>query len=218
MSSTDTRRSNARRIDAIRSLAASGLLACGSAVAADVVYEIDPTHTYPSFEADHMGGISVWRGKFNTSSGKVLLDKEAGTGSVDIVIDTNSIDFGLEDMNKHARAPDLFDTAKYPQATYRGKLVDFAGGKPTRLVGELTLHGVTRPVELKVNSFKCMPHPLHKRELCGADAQATIQRDAFGIAAGKDYGFDMNVLLRIQVEAVQAESAAQAKQSAQAAE
>ncbi len=194
---------HARRTHVIRSLAASALLACGSAAAAEVVYEIDPTHTYPSFEADHMGGISIWRGKFNTSSGKVLLDKDAGTGSVDIVIDTNSIDFGLEDLNKHARAPDLFDAGKYPQATYRGKLMDFAGGKPTRVVGELTLHGVSRPVELKVNSFKCMPHPLHKRELCGADAQATIQRDAFGIAAGKDYGFSMDVLLRIQVEAVQ---------------
>jgi polyisoprenoid-binding protein YceI len=194
-----------------RRLAALALLACGGATAAEVVYEIDPTHTYPSFEADHMGGISIWRGKFNTSSGKVLLDKDAGKGSVDIVIDTNSVDFGLEDLNKHARAPDLFDTGKYPQATYRGKLTDFVGGKPTRVVGELTLHGVSRPVELKINSFKCMPHPLHKRELCGADAQATIQRDAFGIAAGKDYGFSMDVLLRIQVEAVQAESAAKAQ-------
>lgn len=208
MSSTD-----ARRTHVIRSLAASALLACGSATAAEVVYEIDPAHTYPSFEADHLGGLSVWRGKFNTSSGKVLLDKDAGTGSVDIVVDTNSIDFGLEEMNKHARTPDLFDTGKYPQATYRGKLVDFVGGKPTRVAGELTLHGVTRPVELKINSFKCMPHPLHKRELCGADVQATIQRDEFGIAAGKDYGFSMDVLLRIQVEAVQAESAAKAQAS-----
>jgi polyisoprenoid-binding protein YceI len=198
---------------AIRRLAASALLACGSAAAAEVVYEIDPTHTYPSFEADHMGGISILRGKFNTSSGKVLLDKDAGTGSVDIVIDTSSIDFGLDELNKHARSPDLFDTGKYPQATYRGRLADFTGGKPTRVVGELTLHGVTRPVELKINSFKCMPHPLHQRDLCGADAQATIQRDSFGIAAGKDYGFSMDVLLRIQAEAVQAESAADAQAS-----
>ena len=75
----------------------------------------------------------------------------------------------------------------------------------SRVVGELTLHGVTRPVELKINSFKCMPHPMYKREVCGADASATIQRDAFGISAGKDYGFSMDVVLRIQVEAIQAE-------------
>lgn len=202
MSNTNT------RAHAIRWLAVFAALACGSATAAEVVYEIDPMHTYPSFEADHMAGISVWRGKFNRSSGKVVLDKEAGTGSVDIVIDTTSIDFGLEEMNEHAHTPDLLDTGKYPQATYRGTFADFADGKPARVVGELTLHGVTRPVELKVDSFKCMPHPLHKRELCGADAQATIQRDEFGIAAGKDYGFDMEVTLRIQVEAIAAESTA----------
>ena len=213
MSSTNTHRANTRRTHAIRWLAVFALLAGGSAAAAEVIYEIDPTHTYPSFEADHMAGISVWRGKFNGSSGKVLLDKEAGSGSVDIVIDTTSIDFGNEELNKHARAAELFDTDKYPQATYRGKLAGFADGKPTRVVGELTLHGVTKPVELKVNSFKCMPHPLHKRELCGADAQATIQRDEFGIAAGKDYGFDMGVTLRIQVEAVQAESPAKPQAS-----
>lgn len=197
---------NPPRMHAIRQLAALAMLACGGATAAEVVYEIDPAHTYPSFEADHLGGLSVWRGKFNSSSGKVLLDRAAGTGSVDIVIDTASIDFGLDEMNRHARGEGLFDTDRYPQASYRGKLADFADGKPTRVVGELTLHGVTRPVELKVNSFKCMPHPVHKRELCGADALATIRRDDFGIAAGKDYGFDMGVTLRIQVEAVQVEA------------
>lgn len=205
MSSTNIRRYGFHR------LAAFVLLACSSATAAEVVYEIDPQHTYPSFEADHMAGVSVWRGKFNRSSGKVLLDKEAGSGSVDIVIDTASIDFGLEEMNKQARSAGLFDTDKYPQAAYRGKFAGFAGGKPARVVGELTLHGVTKPVELTVGSFKCMPHPVHKRELCGADVQATIQRDEFGIAAGKDYGFDMAVTLRIQVEAIAAERPATAQ-------
>jgi len=68
--------------------------------------------------------------------------------------------------------------------------------------GMLTLHGVTLPLTLQIRSFKCMPHPLLKRELCGADALATFQRDAFGMDAGKDYGFDMTVTLRIQVEAI----------------
>ena len=74
--------------------------------------------------------------------------------------------------------------------------------------GELSLRGVTRPLALEINSFKCMPHPLHRRELCGADAVATFQRDAFGIDAGKDYGFDMTVTLRIQAEAVAVDAAA----------
>lgn len=174
----------------------------GAASAAPVNYTIDPTHTFPSFEADHMG-ISVWRGKFNKTSGQVTLDKAAGAGTVDVVIDADSVDFGLGIMNDKAKSAELFDTAKYPQARYKGKLDAFVNGAPTQVVGELTLHGVTKPVVLKVNSFKCIPHPMLKRELCGADAAATINRDEFGIDAGKPYGFKMDVTLRIQVEAVQ---------------
>jgi len=182
--------------------AAALALAGASAHAASATYIIDPTHTYPSFEADHFGGLSVWRGKFNRTSGKITLDKAAGSGTVDITVDMNSANFGLDKMDEAARGPELFETAKYPTATYKGKLAGFVDGKPTKVVGELTLHGVTRPLELAVNSFKCMPHPLLKRELCGADASASFQRDAFGMSGGKDYGFKMDVALRIQVEAI----------------
>ncbi len=181
-------------------LAAALLAATAAASAAPAVYEIDPAHTYPSFEADHMG-VSVWRGKFNRSQGEIVLDKAAGTGSVNVVIDTASIDYGLDAMNDEARKDTLLDTPKFPQATYTGTLVDFRDGAPTRVKGQLTLHGVTRPVELAITRFKCVPHSLHKRELCGADAHGEFRRDEFGIDAGKDYGFDMNVALRIQVEA-----------------
>ena len=98
----------------------------------------------------------------------------------------------------------MFDTQKYPQAVYKGRLARFEGGVPSMVEGELTLHGVTKPLNLVIASFKCIPHPLSKRELCGADATASFDRDAFGIAAGKDYGFDMKVRLRIQVEAIRA--------------
>lgn len=180
--------------------------ACAAAYAAPVSYDIDPMHAFPSFEADHMG-ISFWRGKFNKTSGMMVLDKEASTGSVDVKIDIASVDFGLDAMNEQAVSPEFFDSAKYPQATYKGKLVDFTDGAPTRVVGELTLHGVTRPVELKINRFKCIPHPMFKRELCGADASAVFKRDEFGLTAGKDYGFSMDVNLRIQMEAVVPEKA-----------
>lgn len=181
-------------------LAAALSLTAAVATAAPAVYEIDPAHTFPSFEADHMG-ISVWRGKFNRSSGQITVDRQAQTGTVDVVIDTTSIDYGLDAMNEHARNDTLLDTAKFPQATYKGTLADFRDGAPTRVKGELTLHGVTKPVDLTIGRFKCIPHPLNKRELCGADAYGDFQRDAFGIDAGKDYGFDMTVSLRIQVEA-----------------
>lgn len=175
------------------------------AMAAPVSYTIDPSHTFPSFEADHMGGVSVWRGKFNKNSGKVVMDRAAGTGSLEIEVDMDSIDYGFELMNSKARSAELFDTAKYPKALYKGKLAKFVNGAPTQVEGELTLHGVTRPLKLDIQSFKCIPHPMLKRELCGADALATLQRDDYGISAGKDWGFSMAVTLRIQVEAVAAE-------------
>jgi polyisoprenoid-binding protein YceI len=203
MSFTNTARSATKTLLAI-SLAA--LAAQGVASAATVSYEIDPNHTYPSFEADHMG-VSIWRGKVNRSKGRVTLDKAAGNGSVDVSIDLASIDFGLDDLNTWARGTDFFDTAKNPLATYKGKLAGFNNGVPSKVVGELTLHGVTRPVELKINSFKCVPHPMLKREVCGADALATFNREEFGLAAGKDYGFKMDVTLRIQVEAIATEKA-----------
>ena len=164
-------------------------------------YTFDPMHTYPSFEADHMG-ISVWRGKLDKTSGGVNLDKAAGTGDVDVVIDLSSIDFGLDALNAWAKGNDFFDVAHYPTAHYTGKLAGFVNGAPTRVVGTLTMHGVSRPLALNIDLFKCIPHPIFKRELCGADATGTFDRSEFGLTAGKDYGFNMNVALRIQVEAL----------------
>ena len=176
-----------------------------SATAATVTYKVDPEHTYPSFEADHLGGLSTWRGKFNHSTGTITLDKAAGTGTVEIVVDMASADFGHDVLNKAMQGKEMFEADRYPQAIYKGRLADFVEGKPTRVVGDLTLHGATRPLTLTIDTFKCMPHPLFKRELCGADALATFRRDDFGMTAGKDYGFSMDVALRIQVEAIQVE-------------
>jgi polyisoprenoid-binding protein YceI len=177
-----------------------------AANAAPVTYEIDPAHTYPSFEADHMGGLSVWRGKFDKTSGKIVLDKAAKTGTVDVTVDAASADFGLDKLNEKAKGEELFDVAKYPTATYKGKLSAFRSGAPTEVVGEFTLHGVSKPLTLKIDSFKCMPHPIKKdKEVCGADALGTFNRADFGMDAGKKYGFKMEVSLRIQVEAIQAE-------------
>ncbi len=177
------------------------LMATSSAVAAPTPYAIDPTHTFPSFEADHMG-ISVWRGKFNKSIGKVLYDKAAGTGSVELVTELASVDFGMDALATWARGKDFFDVKKHPRAVFKGSLQSPVNGVPTQLVGELTMHGVTRPLTLTVHSLKCIQHPMLKRDYCGADASGSFNRDEFGLGAGKDYGFKMNVDLRIQVEAI----------------
>ena len=180
------------------------LMVCGAATAAPATYNLDPDHTFPSFEADHMG-ISLWRGKFNKSTGQVLLDKAGSTGTVKVTIDLASVDFGQDALNVWMTGPEFFDVAKYPTATYAGTLEGFANGAPTRVTGDLTLHGVTKPVTLTINLFKCIKHPMLKRDYCGADALATFNRDEFGLTAGKDFGFRMDVTLRIQVEAIKAE-------------
>jgi len=182
-------------------------VATAAAVAAPVTYKVDPEHTHPSFEADHFGGMSIWRGRFNETNGTIVLDREAKTGTVDITIDTKSIDLGHEKLYGHLTGTDagMFDVAKYPTATYKGKLAKFKDGAPTEVQGELTLHGVTKPVTLTINSFKCMAHPMKKKEFCGADASGSINREDFGINWGKAFGFRMETKLAIQVEAFKAE-------------
>ena len=180
-------------------------LTAAIASAAPVTYNVDPNHTFPSFETDHMGGLSVWRGKFNSTSGTVTVDKEGQTGAVDIKIDASSLDFGHEKLNGHAKNADMLDVEKFPTATYTGKLAGFKNGAPTEVDGSLTLHGVTKPVKLKINKFLCKPHPMSKKEVCGADASGKFNRDDFGVGYGKQMGFDMNVNLQIQIEAVKAE-------------
>ena len=193
-----------RRLSRARALVLALPATLAGVAAADPVgYDIDPSHTYPSFEADHIG-ISIWRGKLDRTTGHVTLDRTAGTGTVDLVLDLGSIDFGHGELNAWARGPQFFDVTTYPTATYKGTLRDFVAGAPTRVDGELSLHGATRPVSLKINSFRCIQHPMLKREVCGADAGATFRRDEFGLTAGKEYGFNMDVVLRIQVEAVAA--------------
>lgn len=173
----------------------------GPAFAADR-YAIEPNHTYPSFEFSHLG-ISVWRGKFNRTGGMITIDRAAGIGAADITIDTASINFGLDRMDQAARSADWLNVAEFPTATYRGTLT-FAGDVATSVDGELTLLGVTRPLKLTINSFKCIPHPLlKKKEVCGADAEGDLDWAEYGIKMSKYAGGDAGkVRLRIQVEAV----------------
>jgi polyisoprenoid-binding protein YceI len=181
-------------------LAGALSLTAVSALAAPVTYKIDPAHTYPSFEADHNGGVSKWRGKFNSSSGTFMLDKEAKTGAVDLTIDIASIDFGNDKLNEHSlKEPSMFDVAKYPTATYKGKVSKWGANGPEEIAGELTLHGVTKPVNLKVDSFLCKIG-MNKKEVCGATAETSFNRADFGVDYAIKMGFKPEVTLRISVE------------------
>lgn len=172
-----------------------------AAGAADT-YQLDPLHTYPSFAADHYGGLSVWRGKFTKSSGVVTLDKAGKTGAIDVSIDVSSIDTGNQKLNGHLQSADFLDVAKFPEAVYKGTFSRFDGDKPVAVTGMLTLHGVTKPVDLTLDSFKCMQNPMLKREVCGAEAHASFDRADFGMDWGKKYGFSTITQLAIQVEGI----------------
>ena len=168
------------------------------------VYNIDPSHTYPSFEADHMG-LSVWRGKFTKSSGKIVLDRQAKTGgSVEISIDASTVDFGHTKMNEKARSDEIFNVAKFPTITYKSTALKYEGDKLVAVEGEMTMLGITKPLSLTLTHFKCLIHPLHKREVCGADAHGRFDRSDFGMNIGLPR-FSPEIKLAIQVEGVKAD-------------
>jgi polyisoprenoid-binding protein YceI len=186
---------------AIAAALVTGLGLSMSAMAVDT-YQLDPSHTYPSFEADHFGGASIWRGKFKKSSGSFTLDRAAKTGTLDVTIDLASVDIGNDKLDKELASDMFFDTAKFPTAVYKGTDIKFSGDTPTEVIGTLTLHGVTKPLNLKIESYKCYTNPMLKREVCGTESTATFDRDAFGVDYGKSYGFKMKTTLHIQAEGI----------------
>ena len=153
-----------------------------SAIAAPVTYAVDSGHSFPNFSYQHMG-LSVQLSKFDKTTGTVTLDKAAKTASVDVVIDTTSVNTGSTVFNGHIQGEEFLDTAKYPTATFKSTKVTFEGDKPVAIDGNLTIKGVTKPVTLKVTHFVNMPHPMLKKDAIGANATTTIKRTEFN--AGK---------------------------------
>lgn len=146
-------------------------------------YELDPTHTYPYFSVSHLG-FSTLRGRFNTTSGKITMDKAKGTGSVEIEVDVNSIDTAHEKRDKHLRSPDFFNAAEFPKMTYKSTKVTINKDDSAVVEGNLTLMGVTKPVTLKVSKISCGVHPFNKKDVCGFDAMGTLKRSDFGMKYG----------------------------------
>ncbi|MDE3009752.1 MAG: polyisoprenoid-binding protein [Pseudomonadota bacterium] len=171
-----------------------------SAVAATETYNFEPNHTYARFGYSHLG-YSTQISRFNKVRGTLSFDKAAGTGSVDVTIDTKSVDTGSDLFNQHIQGEDYLDTAKFGTATYKSSKVHFKDGVPTSVDGELTLKGVTHPVTLTVSHFYCMPHPMLKKDACGADATAQVKRTDFNMGKNAPYVGD-EVTISIAVEAV----------------
>lgn len=185
------------RIAAALSLAT---LFAGAAMAAPVTYNVDGSHTFPRFSYSHFG-YSTQLSSFSKTTGKVVYDAEAKTGSVDIVIDTTSVNTGFADFNQHIQGEDFLDTAKYPQATFKSTQVIFDGAKPAKIEGLLTLKGVTKPVTLTVTGFQAAPHPMVKKPALGANAFTVIKRTEFNAGKYAPYVGD-EVRIDIAIEAM----------------
>jgi polyisoprenoid-binding protein YceI len=183
-------------------------LALGTAVATAITalpasasesYSLDVRHTFPSFEVNHLG-FSIQRGRFNKTTGKIMIDPAARKGSAEITIDAASVDTGLDKLEAHLRGEDFFDVARFPTITFKGDQFAFEGDKVKSVSGNLTMRGVTKPVTLTAAYFNCADHPMAKKKACGGDFTTTVKRTDFGMKYAVPAVAD-EVTLRIQVEA-----------------
>jgi len=162
-------------------LGAAALVLAGIASAAS--FTIDPNHTFPHFAVNHLG-FSTLHGRFNKSSGKLTMDTAAKAGSLEFTVDIASIDTGHAKRDDHLRGPDFFNATEFPTMTFKSSAVNFSGDKVTRVSGSLTILGVTRSVTWEVQRMGCGANPFSKKETCGFDAKATINRSEFGMKYG----------------------------------
>ena len=173
-----------------------------SAQAADK-YDIDPTHTQVQFTYNHLGFSNI-TGRFDEVKGDFLFDAADPTkSSVSITIPVASISTGVAKLDEHLLKADFFDATQFPTATFKSTGVTAAGEGKLAVAGDLTIHGVTRPVVLDVTINGIGEHPMRKLPAAGFDATATIKRSDFGVGAYVPAVGD-EVTLRITVEATQA--------------
>jgi polyisoprenoid-binding protein YceI len=159
-------------------------------VAAPESYTMDPYHTFPNFEVNHFGFANI-RGRFDKTAGKFTIDRAAKTGSLEITVQTASANTGDHERgdrprtrDEHLRTADFFNSIEFPTMTFRSTGVTFNGDKPAVVAGNLIMLGVSRPVPLQVQTWRCGPHQESKKEMCGGTATASFKRSEFGMKYG----------------------------------
>lgn len=186
----------------MRSSRLTGLLlaaAIAPALALPASYTPDPTHTYVYFEVGHLG-YSIQRGRFEQVAGKIRLDGAAQQGTLDIVVSAASVTTGFAQRDEQLRGVEFFNVARFPTVTFRSTDMKFVGERPISAKGVLTLLGISKPVELKISQFYCAPHPMSKKEMCGAEANVSIKRSEYGMNRYLP-GIGDEVKLAVQIEA-----------------
>jgi polyisoprenoid-binding protein YceI len=175
----------------IKKMLAAAVLALPLAAAATPeTYQIDEHHSFPNFTIDHLGFSTIF-GRFNKSSGSFTVDFQAKTGSVEMTIDTASVDTGDHERDgrprtrdEHLRSADFFNVAEFPRMTFKSTGVKFNGDAVSEIDGQITMAGVTKPLTLKLERWKCGAHPFTKKAMCGGNAVGTLKRSEFGVKYG----------------------------------
>jgi polyisoprenoid-binding protein YceI len=182
---------------------AAAIVAIGAA--AQETYNIDPVHSQPNFEVQHMG-FSIQRGSFTKSTGKVTIDRAAKKGSIEVTIDATSIRTIDPRLDTHVKSPDFFNVEKYPTITFKSTDLVFDGDRVVEVNGELTLLGITKPVVLKITNEHCGEHPINKRPMCGAEATTMVKRSEWGMKYGlpRAVGDDVRIVIPIEAYKEQA--------------
>jgi polyisoprenoid-binding protein YceI len=158
-----------------------------AAAAAPESYTLDSTHSFPYFAVDHFGVSTLW-GRFDKTSGKFTIDRDAKKASVDLTVETASLSTGYDGKggggrtrDEHLRSADFFNVAEFPRMTFKASDVKFNGDNPVEVNGQLTLLGVTKPLTLKMERWTCKDNPFNKKPMCGGNASGTIKRSDFGM-------------------------------------
>lgn len=179
-------------------LLAVGCALAASAQAAPETFNIDSSHTSANFEITHLG-INTIPGRFDKTTGKIVMDREAKTGSIEADIDVNTINTGYGRRDTLLKSEDYFNAEKFPTITFRATKLRFKGDTLAAADGELTMTGVTKPVTLELESFKCITNPANKREICGAVAKTTIKRADFGMTrASRSLGEEVKISINLE--------------------
>lgn len=173
--------------------------------AAPESYTLDPYHTFVHFAVDHNDFSTIW-GRFDKSSGRFTIDRQARSGTLEIAVETASVSTGdsargnrPRSRDEHLRSADFFNAVEFPRMTYKATSIRFNAEAPGEVRGELTLLGVTRPVTLTVDRWKCAPHPVTKRPICGGNATGSLKRSEFGMKWGiPATGDDVKILVTFE--------------------
>ena len=202
---------------ALAAVLASASVVAGISVAAaaPVTYQMDPNHTNVTASWSHFG-FSNPVAHFGQVDGAIVYDGDnVGQSSVNVTIPLVGLNAFVEKFNQHLRSADFFDAEKFPNITFKSTRVEAAGGNKLRVFGDLTVHGVTRPVVLDTTLNKIGEQPMEKRAAAGFDATTTIKRSDFGVGKYAPNVSD-EVIIRITTEAVVPKAAAAPEAKAKA--